>query len=165
MNAAFASLENSLCVKRKSNGSIDGPGTADCIRDKLFKNGPDAYLNEAKNILEKARKLANEIVDLAVKSAEAADDAYTGKPSNTDKATAIAKSRSVRDEANSAKLKILKATKKEFAKNEAKEAAKKKLQAKLAAARATKADAPDPQISERKPLSPTVVSFSTSGKN
>lgn len=159
----FASLEASLCVKRKSNGSIDVSGTADCIKTKLFKNGPEAYLNDARVILDKSARLASSVIDLVEKAVKSADDAYTGKPSAVDKAKAIAKTKAVRDEANSAMLKIKKATKKEFAKNAAKEAAKKKALDKIAQAKTIKLDAVDTKLTERKPLSPVLLNVSAVG--
>ena len=159
---AYAALEASVCVKRKSNGEIDGPATADCIKNKLFKNGPEAYLQDAQKILDNARKLSAAITELAVKAADAAKDAYANKPEAKDKAIALAKSRNAREEANSAMVKIKKATKREFALNAAKEAAKQKAKQKLAEAKNAKPEVVDPKLTQRSVLAPTVVSFSTS---
>jgi archaellum component FlaC len=159
---SFASLESSLCVKRKSNGSIDVTATANCIKDKLFKNGPEAYLNDARQILQKSSKLASDIIDLAAKAATAAENAYTGKPANTDKARAIAKSRSARDEAASAMAKIKKATKREFAKNAAIEAAKQKAREKLAQAKNNQI-VPLTGLTERKKVSPVILTVGAVG--
>jgi hypothetical protein len=159
---SFASLEASLCVKRKSNGSIDVTATANCIKDKLFKNGPEAYLSDARKVLEKSSQLASDIIDLAKKAATAAENAYTGKPATGDKARAIAKSRSARDEAASAMVKIKKATKREFAKNAAIEAAKQKAREKLAQAKNNEI-VPTPGLTERKKLSPAILTIGAVG--
>lgn len=162
VKSSFASLEASLCVKRKSNGSIDVSATANCIKDKLFKNGPEAYLSDAKKILEKSSKLASDIADLARKAAQAAENAYTGRPGNADKARAIAQSRNARDEAASAMAKIKKATKREMAKNAAKEEARRKALEKIAQAKKVEVVA-TPGLTERPKLTPVTLTIGAVG--
>ncbi len=155
---SFSNLEKSLCISTKSNGTINLEGTAECIINKVFKNGPEAYLNDAKAILKHSGDLISAVTDLAAKAARAADDAYTSKPGTAKKIRAIAKSKEAREKAESALVKIKRSTIKEFAKNKAKEESKRKMKEQLEQAKNNKEEIPDSKLTERKKLSPIIIS-------
>jgi hypothetical protein len=130
VKTSYASLEKKLCIDRKGNGDLDLNNTADCLKNKILKNSPEDYLNEAKSILNTSNRLLADVGDLVQKSVKAADDAYLGKPKTTDRAKAVAMTTAMREKAKAAREKLKNSTAKEYAKDQAKMAAKQKLDAK-----------------------------------